>query len=168
MSWHHEDYINLISSLGGLGSAIFAAYATYQARKSTDISKLSLERTERQNEISRIMDELVRLSERCNNCIGEDSHIVETIEKVSEMAAACFYAEKSIISSNVSDSDRQILTDFFIRHLRPGVLGEIENAEALKKVGMKPHDKDLRDIYRDAQIFLQVDEPSVIYEPRIS
>lgn len=162
MSWHHEDYISLISSLGGLGSAIFAAYATYQARKSTDISKLALERADRQNEISRIMDELVRLSERCNSCIGEDSHVVERIETVSELAAACFYAEKSISSSHVNNRDKQILTEFFIRHLRPGVLGEIENAEALKKVGMEPHDTDLRDIYRDAQIFLQVDDPTPI------
>lgn len=33
MSWHHEDYISLIAALGGVVSAVAAAYAANQSRK---------------------------------------------------------------------------------------------------------------------------------------
>lgn len=162
MSWHHEDYISLISSVGGLGSAFFAAYATYQARKSTDISRLALERSERQSEFNRISDELVRLSERCNKCIGQDAHVIPEIKMVYEVATCCFYAENAIKSSSLTQDDKNILTRFFTRNILPGVVGEIEHAYALKEVGMSPCEKDLRDIYRSAQVFLNVDEPEPI------
>ncbi|WP_110875941.1 hypothetical protein [Franconibacter helveticus] len=166
MSWHHGDYINLISALGGFGSALFAAYATFQARKSTEISKESLIRSERQSEVSRLMDELVRLAERCNSCIGDDNHVVEKLDTINELATACWYAKLALDKSNISDEDKRILTDFFIRHLRPGINGEFEHGYVVLQYGMSPGDKDLRKIYREIQEFLDIDNPVKIPEPK--
>ncbi|EOC0572795.1 hypothetical protein [Cronobacter sakazakii] len=166
MSWHHGDYINLISALGGFGSALFAAYATLQAKKSTELSRQSLMRSERQNETSRLMDELVRLAERCNACIGEDNHVIQSLDALNELVTACWYARLALKEADISEKDNKILTDFFIRHLRPGVNGEFENGYVVLKYGMSPGDKDLRIIYREIQQFLDLDDPVEIPEPK--
>lgn len=159
MSWHHGDYINLISALGGLGSAFFAAYATLQARKSTEISKESLMRSERQNEYSRLMDELVRLAERCNSCIGDDNHVLENLDTINELATACWYAKLALKKSQVCEEDKDGLRDFFIRHLRPGIIGEFQYGYVINKYGMSSENKDLRQVYREVQCFLDIDDP---------
>ncbi|QNQ59738.1 hypothetical protein [Pantoea sp. MT58] len=165
MSWHHGDYINLISSIGGLGSAVFAAYATYQARKSTEISKMSLIRSERQSEVSRLMDELVRFAERCNLCLGEDGHVKENIESINEVVAACHYAFLAIENSGLDKKDIDLLIQFFIRQLRPGINGEFEHGYVVLKLGMAKTDKDLRTLYRRIQGYLDLDDPVDIPEP---
>lgn len=54
----------------GVGSAVFAAYATFQAKRTIEFSV-------RQSENSRILDEIFKLAERCNSCVGEDSFVIE-------------------------------------------------------------------------------------------
>ncbi|WP_436875827.1 hypothetical protein [Siccibacter turicensis] len=159
MSWHHGDYINLISALGGLGSAMFAAYATLQAKKSTEISKESLIRSERQNEFSRLMDELVRLAERCNSCIGDKNHVTENIDTINELATACWYASLALKNSRISEEDKVVLRDFFIRHLRPGIISEFEHGYVILQFGMSSANNDLREIYREIQVFLDIEDP---------
>ncbi|MEN4977587.1 hypothetical protein ABEI05_05595 [Erwinia billingiae] len=165
MAWHHSDYINLISSLGGLGSAFFAAYATYQARKSVELSKKSLDESSRQSEMSRLMDELIRLSERGNSCIGDDSFVIEKLEKLVELVTACFYAENAINVSGIGESDKEILRDMFVRNLRPGIIGEIERGHALFNTKGALSNDVLREMYRDAQKFLKSDNPIHIPDP---
>jgi len=165
LSWHHGDYINLISSIGGLGSAVFAAYATYQARKSTEISKMSLLRSERQSEVSRLMDELVRFAERCNLCLAKDGHVRENIESINEVVTACHYAFLAIENSDLDKKDMDMLIQFFIRQLRPGINGEFEHGYVLLKFGMSKTDEDLRTLYRRIQRILDLEDPVDIPEP---
>lgn len=164
MSWHHGDYLNLISSLGGLGSAFFAAYATYQAKKATETSILSLNRSERQNEVSRLMEELVRLAERSNACLGKDNHLVKDHNVLIEITVACFYAKQAIENSNLTFDDKNLLKKFFIRHLRPGVNGEFENGYVMLELGMNPSGHELRKLYREVQGYLDLDKPVKIPE----
>ena len=165
MSWHHGDYINLISSIGGLGSAIFAAYATYQARKSTEISKMSLIRSERQSEISRLMDEIVRFTDRCNSCLADDDHVKENIQSINEIATACHYSILAVEESNLNNDDKGLLIKFFNRQLRPGINGEFKHGYVLFKFGMSREHSDLRELYRRIQRFLDLDGFVNIPEP---
>ena len=38
MSWHHEDYIGLVSSIGGLATAILAYKAILESRKISQLA----------------------------------------------------------------------------------------------------------------------------------
>lgn len=151
MSWHHGDYINLIASLGGVGSAVFAAYATFQAKRTIEFSV-------RQSENSRILDEIFKLAERCNSCVGEDSFVIEKKEKLIELATACHYAKLAIATAKTSENEKKLLTDVFIRQLRPSINGEIGSAYALKKIKEAYKIDVLRELYRDAQDFLKTDD----------
>lgn len=166
MGWHHGDYLNLISSLGGLGSAFFAAYATYQAKKATETSILSLNRSERQNEVSRLMEELVRLAERSNSCLASDNHLTKDHGALIEITVACFYAKQAIEKSNLSFDDKKLLKKFFIRHLRPGVNGEFKNGYVMLDLGMNSRGIELRKLYREVQGYLDLDGPVEIPEPK--
>ncbi|EKZ6401934.1 hypothetical protein [Klebsiella aerogenes] len=148
MSWSHTDYINLIASLGGVGSAIFAAYTAFQAKRTIEISS-------KETEKSRLLDELYKLAEWCNKCVGEDSYVIEKSEKLIELATACYYAEQAITKSRVTESEKESLREVFTRQLRPSINGEIGSASALKKIKEAYELDVLREMYRDAQVFLQ-------------
>jgi len=60
LSWHHGYYIELLSAICGAASAAFAAYATWLAKKYSEISKGSVIETVRQGKISLLTSELVR------------------------------------------------------------------------------------------------------------
>ncbi|MBZ7632174.1 hypothetical protein FML11_02555 [Klebsiella oxytoca] len=148
MSWSHTDYINLIASLGGVGSAIFAAYTAFQAKRTIEISS-------KETEKSRLLDELYKLAEWCNKCVGEDSYVIEKSEKLIELATACYYAEQAITKSRVTESEKESLREIFTRQLRPSINGEIGSASTLKKIKEAYELDVLREMYRDAQVFLQ-------------
>ncbi|ENZ4139367.1 hypothetical protein ACGKG3_002212 [Enterobacter ludwigii] len=151
MSWSHTDYINLIASIGGVGSAIFAAYTAFQAKTTIELST-------KESEKSRTLDELYKLAEWCNKCVGEDSYVIEKTEKLIELATACYYAEQAIIKSNVTESEKESLREVFTRQLRPSINGEIGSARALKKIKEAYELDVLREMYRDAQVFLQTND----------
>ncbi|WP_324286504.1 hypothetical protein RDI40_06240 [Enterobacter hormaechei] len=151
MSWSHSDYINLIASIGGVGSAIFAAYTAFQAKRTIELST-------KESEKSRILDELYKLAEWCNKCVGEDSYVIEKSEKLIELATACYYAKQAIANSNVTESEKASLREVFTRQLRPSINGEIGSAQALKKIKEAYELDVLREMYRDAQVFLKTHE----------
>ena len=111
------------------------------------------------------MDELVRFAERCNLCLGEDGHVKENIESINEVVAACHYAFLAIENSGLDKKDIDLLIQFFIRQLRPGINGEFEHGYVLLKLGMARTDKDLRTLYRRIQGLLDLDDPVDIPEP---
>ena len=151
MSWSHSDYINLIASIGGIGSALFAAYTAFQAKR-------TIELTTKESEKSRILGELYKLAEWCNKCVGEDSYVIEESEKLIELATACHYAKLAITASNITESEKEALREVFTRQLRPSINGEIGTAYALKKIKEAYELDVLREMYRDAQVFLQTND----------
>ncbi|EMG7879154.1 hypothetical protein V5M88_001494 [Enterobacter hormaechei] len=151
MSWSHSDYINLIASIGGVGSAIFAAYTAFQAKRTIELST-------KESEKSRILDELYKLAEWCNKCVGEDSYVIEKSEKLIELATACYYAKQAITNSNVTESEKESLREVFTRQLRPSINGEIGSAQKLKIIKEAYELDALREMYREAQVFLKTNE----------
>ena len=172
MSWHHGDYIDLFSAIGGVASAAFAAYATWQAKKSTEISRQSTElsrqailESNRQADSAQLRDELIRLSERCNSTIGEDSLVKRSYAALIEIATALTIARVALIGSNLEASDKENLTALFIRNLRPGIRFEIAQFDALISVKGAFSNDILRQQYRDAQDFLSVENSRHIPDP---
>lgn len=168
MSWHHGDYIDLISAIVGAASAVFAACATWLAKKSTELSKESIDETKRQAGVSQLRDELVSLSERCNATVGLDSLVKREHASLVEMATALTVAREALNESDHSDYDKVNLTNLFIRHLRPGIRFEIDKFEALMDVPSAFSNDTLRQQYRDAQIFLCIESPRHLPDPIIN
>lgn len=175
MSWHHGDYIDLVSAIGGAASAAFAAYATWQAKKSTELSKQSTEisresmlETSRQAKLSQLIDELVRLSERCNSAISDDSLVKRNVASLIEIATALTVARIAIEDSGLTSEDKESLKDLFSRHLRPAIPFEIAQADALIDVKSAFNNDVLRQQYLDAQVFLSISNPRHIPDPTIA
>lgn len=175
MSWHHGDYIDLLSAIGGAASAAFAAYATWQAKKSTELSKQSTEiskesilETTRQAKLAQLIDELVRLSERCNSAINEESLVKRNFASLMEIATALTVARMAIEDSGLTPEDKESLKDLFSRHLRPAIPFEISQIDALLDVKSALSNDVLRQQYRDAQTFLSISNPRHIPDPTIA
>ncbi len=167
MSWHHGDYIDLLSAIGGAASAAFAAYATWQAKKSTLLSKQAIFESVRQANSVQLRDELIRLSERCNSAIGEDSLVRRNYAALIEVATALTIARIAIIESTLIKQDKESITALFIRNLRPGIRFEIAQFDALMNVPGAFKNDQLRQQYRDAQVFLAVENSRHIPDPVI-
>jgi len=165
LSWHHGDYIDLLSAIGGAASAAFAAYATWLAKKSTEISKASVIETVRQGKISLLTSELVRLSEKANSAVGEESLLKQDYSSLLEMITALSYAKEAIKNSSLSLNDKAEMTSIFIRHIHLAVIHEISTAKALRKNDGAMQNSSLIKAYREAQMFLGIDSPSDIPEP---
>jgi len=167
LSWHHEDYINLFSAVGGLASAAFAAYATWQAKKSTLLSKQAIFESVRQAELIQLRDELIRLSERCNSTVGEDALVRRSYAALIENAVALTIARVAVIESTLTKQDKGNLTALFIRNLKPGIRFEIAQFDALMSIPGAFKNDQLRQQYRDAQDFLAVENARHIPDPVI-
>ena len=165
MSWHHGDYIDLLSAIGGAASAAFAAYATWLAKKSTELSRASVSETVRQGAISLLTAELVRLSERANSAVGDNSLLKQSYSALMEMITAIMYAKSAIDYSTINEDDKAALSYLFIRHIHPAVYHEVSSAMVLMKDPQARRNKQLIKEYRDAQAFLEVDSPSTIPDP---
>ncbi|NQS80594.1 hypothetical protein [Pantoea agglomerans] len=165
MSWHHGDYIDLLSAIGGAASAAFAAYATWLAKTSTELSRAAVSETARQGKIAILTAELVRLSERANAVVGEKSKIKEGHRFLLEMITAVMFAKDAIETSNLHEDDKASLSSLFIRHIHPAVYLEVCYAQALMRDYDAKRNKGLIKEYREAQQFLKIDSPSVIPDP---
>lgn len=165
MSWHHGDYIDLLSAIGGAASAAFAAYATWLAKKSTELSRESVLETARQGEIAILTAELVRLSEKANAVVGEKATLKEGHISLLEMITAIMFAKDAIETSNLHENDKANLLSLFIRHLHPAVYIEVSDAKVLMRDYDAKRNKQLIKEYREAQTFLSVDSPSAIPDP---
>lgn len=165
MSWHHGDYIDLLSAIGGAASAAFAAYATWLAKKSTELSRESVSETARQGSITILTAELVRLSEKANSFVGEKAAIKEGHISLLEMITAIMFAKDAIDTSNLHANDKANLSSLFIRHLHPAVYLEVSYAHALMRDYDAKRNEWLIKEYREAQIFLKVESPAIIPDP---
>lgn len=166
MSWHHGDYIDLISAFAGAASAAFAAYATWQAKKSAELSKQAIFESIRQAESAQLRDELIRLSERCNSSIDENAVVKRNFAVLIELATALTIARIAINESKLCKDDKDGLTALFKRNLRPGIDLEIAWFDALINVPDAFTNDTLRQQYRDAQTFLKVDNARHIPDPQ--
>lgn len=165
LSWHHGDYIDLLSAIGGAASAAFAAYATWLAKKSTELSRASVLETARQGGIAILTAELVRLSEKANSFVGEKCTIIEGHTSLLEMITAIMFAKDAIETSKLHEEDKANLSSLFIRHIHPAIYLEVSYAHVLMRDYDAKRNKGLINEYREAQIFLKVDSPSVIPDP---
>lgn len=175
MSWHHGDYIDLFSAFGGVASAAFAAFATWQARRSAEISRESTElskqailESNRRADTAQLRDELIRLSDRCNSTVDENSLVKKSYAALIEFSTALAIARVALIESKLSSIDKIGLTDLFSRHLRPGIIHEVAQADALFNVPGALNNDMLRRQYHDAQSFLSVSNPRHIPETQVA
>lgn len=165
LSWHHGDYIDLLSAIGGAASAAFAAYATWLAKKSTELSKASVLETNRQGRIALLTAELVRLSERANSAVNEQSLLKEGYSTLLEIMTALSYAKEAIKVSPLSVTDKAEMTALFMRHVHPAIFHEVDTASELRKNDDAMQNTFLIKAYREAQLFLELDSPSDIPDP---
>ncbi|KJV49625.1 hypothetical protein VH86_03835 [Pantoea sp. BL1] len=130
MSWHHGDYIDLISAAGTLAAAIIAAYAASQSNKSARESRLSQEE-------SRVHQEDLHAFER-------EKHLYELLrsdaERANDNARRVYPSELSFFqASNVAHSlgsaksrilevsaDDEKLTSKYIRYFRDQLTEEVK------------------------------------------
>ncbi|WP_314984643.1 hypothetical protein RA290_05595 [Pantoea agglomerans] len=165
MSWHHGDYIDLLSAIGGAASAAFAAYATWLAKKSTEISRESVIETARQGRIALLTAELVRLSERANSVVDEKSLLKGGYSTLIEITTALGFAKEAIKLSTLSVIDKAEMTELFKRHIHPAIFYEVNTADELRKIDDAMQNTFLIKAYREARIFLELKSPAPIPDP---
>lgn len=168
MSWHHTDYIDCFSSVGTVIAAIIAAIAAFQSKASAELSRKSLEDERSRNLQQILLSELSELSERCNSSIGENSHVIADKFKLIELATALTVAREAIDASYLNPHEKEQVTEYFKRRLRPGVPSEIASLDSLMDTPQAFSLDVLRQQYRDAQTFLNVKNPTYLPDPMIS
>lgn len=165
MSWHHGDYIDLLSAIGGAASAAFAAYATWLAKKSTEISRQSVIETARQGRISLLTAELVRLSERANSVVDEKSLLKGGYSTLIEITTALSFANEAIKLATLSVVDKAEMKELFKRHIHPAIFHEVNTTIELQKNEDALQNTFLIKAYREAQLFLDLKSPAPIPDP---
>lgn|GEM_PF-2886860 len=134
MSWHHGDYINLISALGAFSSAVIALLATRSALKYQRIARENDQKKSMADTrgaiFSRVESVVMALADRANRCVSEDSSIKKTIPALQEFSHAIETACQIIRMSGLSEHEQRTLRFAFDHILRPGLKHELVHLEA--------------------------------------
>ena len=168
VSWHHTDYIDCFSSVGTVIAAIIAAVAAFQSKASAELSRKSLEDERSRNLQQILLSELSELSERCNSSIGENSQVIADKFKLIELATALTVAREAIDVSDLNSHEKEQVTEYFKRRLRPGVPSEIAGLHSLMNTPQAFSLDVLRQQYRDAQNFLNIQDAIRVQDPIIN
>lgn len=134
MSWHHGDYINLISALGAFSSAAIALLATRSALKYQRIARENDQKKSmadaRAAIFTRVESVVMALADRANRCVGEDSSVKKTIPALQEFSHAIETACQIIRMSGLNEDEKKIIRFAFDHVLRPGLKHELVHLEA--------------------------------------
>ncbi|AER32320.1 hypothetical protein [Pantoea ananatis] len=129
MSWHHGDYIDLISAAGTLAAAFIAAYAASQSNKSARESRLLQEESRiHQKELhdferEKHLYELLRAdAERANDNARQGYPSELSFSQASNVAHSLASAKSRILE--VSTDDKK-LTSKYIRYFRDQLTEEV-------------------------------------------
>ncbi|MCG7367373.1 hypothetical protein MHZ90_14715 [Pantoea sp. ACRSH] len=129
MSWHHGDYINLISALGAFASAAIALKATLSALKYQKVARENdLKKAEAEKKAAlflRVESVVMKLADRANRCIGEDSSVKKSIPALQEFSHAIETACQIIRMSGLSEDEKKTIRFAFDHILRPGLKYEL-------------------------------------------
>ncbi|WP_241640742.1 hypothetical protein [Rosenbergiella epipactidis] len=118
MSWHHEDYINLVTSIGGLATAIFAYKSILESKKIAQ-SANTLQSTTNQREHHKfIYDELKQRLEVVNKLVNGKDYNDWTFETAVSIANMIYSATEFIEqTSQASSHDLRIFKRYFLKNL---------------------------------------------------
>lgn len=131
MSWHHGDYIDLISAAGTLAAAIIAAYAASQSNKSARESRLLQEESRvHQKELhaferEKHLYELLRAdAERANDNARQGYPSELSFSQASNLAHSLNSARNRIIE--LADEDDKLINKY-IRYFRQQLAEEVSS-----------------------------------------
>ncbi|MEZ3498995.1 hypothetical protein [Pantoea sp. KPR_PJ] len=129
MSWHHEDYIDLISAAGTFGAAVIAMISAIQSHKSAKESRLlQKDLMARQEELHNFerekhLYELLQAdAERANDNARQGYPSELSFSKASNVAHSLASARSRILE--VSADDKK-LTSKYIRYFRDQLTEEV-------------------------------------------
>ncbi len=118
MSWHHEDYINLITSIGGLATAIFAYKSILESRKIAQ-SANEFQATANQREHHKfIYDSLKQRLDVVNKLVNGKDYNDWSFETAVSIANIIYSATEFIEqTSQGNNHDLGVFKRYFLKNL---------------------------------------------------
>ncbi len=125
MSWHHSDYISLISAIGGMvaaGSAAFAAFQSNRSARESSKHQQELARFER----NRYLRELLRLDAlKASESLKSPNSDEWVFSQIANVANALESARLRILEATTENNDE---TSHFKKYFKSQLSHEITKA----------------------------------------
>ena len=159
MSWHHKDFISLVSSCSGVISTLLALSTTVKAfrfQKETREREDSRRGEEARNDrIKNLENRVMMLFDRANNCVDSDAKIKANVESLQEMTSSINSACEILYLANITDDERKKIRFWSDNLLRPGIRHELKTQEVLKLIDGEKI-SGLEESYRQARRHLLI------------